>query len=371
MRYDERFKTYLFVGMGLIGGSIARAIRHMQPDAVIIGYARNKDKLMKAVHDKVVDRLCDDFKTEAGTADLIFLCAPTSANMRNLEQLAPYISDKTLITDVGSVKGDIQRCAHELGIEEHFLGGHPMTGKEKSGYESADPSILENAYYILTPSDKTAKEDIEALTDLVRGIKSIPLIADPAYHDHAVAAISHVPHLIAATLVNTVKNADNEEGFMKTIAAGGFKDITRIASSDPDMWESICRSNTEEIRSILKMYIDGLKGVDGILESGDFEGINRMFSESGEYRSGMADRRGTRMYKEYKLYIDIPDEAGQIAKVAGILAAEKVNIKNIGITHNREMAEGALYIAFDHEADMQRSIPLLCENGYNIVSQSS
>ena len=371
MKYYDRFKTYLFVGMGLIGGSIATAIRRMQPDAVIIAYARNKDRLKKALDDKVVDRLCDDPADHAGEADLIFLCAPTLANMHNLERLAPHISDHTLITDVGSVKGDIQKCAESLNIESRFLGGHPMTGKEKSGYESADPAILENAYYIITPSAKTAGEDLEAFTDLVRGIKSIPLVADPGYHDHAVAAISHVPHLIAATLVNTVKDADNEEGFMKTIAAGGFKDITRIASSDPDMWESICRSNTEEIRSILNMYINGLKDVDRILESGDFAGINRMFSESGEYRSGMADRRGTKMYKEYKLYIDIPDEAGQIAKVAGILAAENVNIKNIGITHNREMAEGALYIAFDHEADMLRSLPLLKEKGYNIVSQSA
>ncbi len=367
MRYDERFKTYLFVGMGLIGGSIACAIRRMQPDAVIIGYARNKDKLKKAVDDKVVDRLCDDFVSEAGTADLIFLCAPTSANMRNLELLAPHVSGNTLISDVGSVKGDIQQCAKELGIEEHFLGGHPMTGKEKSGYESADPAILENAYYIITASEKSKKEDVEAFTDLVKGIRSIPLVADPAYHDHAVAAISHVPHLIAATLVNTVKKADNEEGFMKTIAAGGFKDITRIASSDPDMWESICRSNTEEIRSILAMYMEGLKAVDSILEKGEFKEINSLFSESGEYRNGMADRRGTRMFREYKLYIDIPDEAGQIAKVAGILAAEKVNIKNIGITHNREMAEGALYIAFDREEDMIRSIPLLTESGYKII----
>ncbi|MCR4585949.1 MAG: prephenate dehydrogenase [Lachnospiraceae bacterium] len=370
MKAEERFKTYLFVGMGLIGGSIARAIRRVQPKAVITGYARNRDKLKKALDDKVVDRLCDDFKTEAAKADLIFLCAPTLANMKNLEELAPYISENTLVSDVGSVKGDIQSCAEKLGIEAHFLGGHPMTGKEKSGYESADPAILENAYYIITPSEKTAKEDLEAFTDLVKKIRSIPLITDPAYHDHAVAAISHVPHLIASTLVNTVKNADNEAGFMKTIAAGGFKDITRIASSDPDMWESICRSNTEEIRKILKLYISGLEEVDGILKRGDFSGINRMFAESGEYRSGMADRRGTRMYKEYKLYIDIPDETGQIAKVAGILAEEGVNIKNIGITHNREMAEGALYIAFDREEDMLRSLPLLTENGYNIVSKT-
>ncbi len=367
MRFQERFKTYLFVGMGLIGGSIARAIRLIQPDAVIVGYARNKEKLKKAVDDKVVDRLCDDFTKEAGSSDLIFLCAPTLANMKNLETLAPYLTGDTLVTDVGSVKGDIQSCAERLGISAHFLGGHPMTGKEKSGYISADPGILENAYYMITPTPDNKKEDVEAFTDLVRGIKSLPLHADPEHHDHAVAAISHVPHLIAASLVNTVRDADDEEGFMKTIAAGGFKDITRIASSDPDMWESICRSNTAEIRNILKRYMNSLEKVDDILKKGEFEEINRLFSESGEYRSGMADRRGTRMYKEYKLYIDIPDEAGQIAKVAGILASENVNIKNIGITHNREMAEGALYIAFDHEADMQRSIPLLDGKGYKII----
>ncbi len=367
MDFRERFKNYLFIGMGLIGGSIAVALRNAQPDAVIRAYVRNADRLKKAVDDGVLNEICADPVSSAASADLIFLCAPTGANIENLKKLKGHIGEHTLITDVGSVKGDIQKTAEELGIADRFLGAHPMTGKEKTGYVSADPGILENAYYIVTPSDKTDKEDLEAMVSLIKAVRSLPLITDPAYHDHATAAISHVPHLIAASLVNMVKDEDNEEGFMKTIAAGGFKDITRIASSDPDMWESICKSNSVNIREILNVYIRELQSVDGILERGEFGEINRLFAESGEYRSGMAERRGTRMFKEYKLYVDIPDETGQIAKIATILAEKNVNIKNIGITHNREMAEGALYISFDSEEDRDISIPLLESKGLKII----
>ena len=361
------FKTYLFLGFGLIGGSIARAIRSTQPDARISAWTRHRESIEPALNDGTLSSIAESLISDVDKADVIFLCAPTGSNILNLKTIAPLVKNTTLITDVGSVKGDIQAAADELGISDHFLGGHPMTGRETTGYASSDAQILENAYYLLTPSKETLQEYTDAMTGLVKRIKSIPLLASPDEHDYATAAISHVPHLIAAALVNTVKNADNEDFFMKTIAAGGFKDITRIASSDPAMWESICRSNTGNIRTMLKRYTDELNRIDSILEKGEFDQINTLFKESGEYRGGMSERRTSAIPRRNILFVDIPDEAGEIAMVATLLASNAISIKNIGIIHNREMAEGALGIAFYDDESMKAAIPVLQKHNYKVI----
>ncbi len=363
----KTFKNYLFLGFGLIGGSIARAIRSCQPDAYICAWARHRENIEPAINDGTLNKIADSLTSDIEDADVIFLCAPTRSNIDNLQTIAPLTRKDTLITDVGSVKGDIQAAADELGISGHFLGGHPMTGRETTGYASSDAMILENAYYILTPSDKTAPEYTESMTELVKAIRSIPIISKPHEHDYATAAISHVPHLIAAALVTTVRDADNEDNFMKTIAAGGFKDLTRIASSDPAMWESICRSNTANIRTMLKRYRDELSRIDKLLEDKDFESINTLFKESGAYRGGMSERRTSAIPRSYMLYVDIPDEAGEIAMVATLLAASAISIKNIGIIHNREQAEGALCIVFHDEATMKAAIPVLQRHNYKVI----
>jgi len=279
------FSNYLFLGLGLIGGSIARSIREFQPSAKITAYVRHPEKLKSALDSGVLDALSDSVTSGVAEADVIFLCAPTTTNAENLRTITPYLKADTLVTDVGSVKQDIRKAADELGISQQFLGGHPMAGKEQSGYDSADPEILKNACYILTPSSATAQELTDRFSALAAAMGCRVLITDPAYHDKAVAAISHLPHLIAASLVNLAKDTDNEEGFLRTIAAGGFKDITRIASSDPDVWSAICKSNADNIRALLSDYIRSLQAIDKALENGDFDRIRTLFEDSGAYRS--------------------------------------------------------------------------------------
>ena len=361
-----------FLALGLIGGSIAKAIRKARPDAVINAYARHPEKLNAAVMDGTVNRVTAVLDDIDPDTDIIFLCAPTGANISNLKELA---ADKKLadvlgniiITDVGSVKGDIQNCAESLGITANFLGGHPMTGREKSGYENSDASLLENTYYLLAPSADTKSDYTEALTALVKELHSIPLVTSPSEHDRATAAISHVPHLIAAALVKSVKDHDNREELMRTIAAGGFRDITRIASSDPSMWENICRSNTEEIRAFLRSYINELEKIDDYLEKKEFSNISGLFKESGAYRSSMPVRGRGSMQGIWRIFVDIPDESGAIAGIAALLALKKISIKNTGITHNREQAEGALYIEFYDERSLNDSLPLIKAAGYNVI----
>lgn len=361
--------TVGFVGFGLIGGSIARGIKTISPNSTILGYQYNPNKpnenLIAAKEDGVIDRIETTLKPYS-VCDIIFLCAPVLTNITYLKELKPFIKPSCILTDVGSVKGNIHAAVSELGLEEYFAGGHPMTGSEKTGYKNSSAALMENAYYILTPTEKTPSEKIEFLKSLLAEIGSIPVILNPKEHDDITAAISHVPHIIAAELVNLVQENDDASENMKSLAAGGFRDITRIASSSPVMWQNICLTNTDSIIKFLTLYKKRLENFISLLQSANEKAIINMFSSSKEYRDSMPIKSTSAIAKVYETYIDISDETGAIATVAAALAEHAISIKNIGILHNREFQEGALRIEFYDEESVNEANQLLEELHYII-----
>ena len=247
-----------FIGLGLIGGSIAKAIRQCLPHSKIYAYDINQNALSLALEEGVCDCVFDSICDAFSECDYIFLCAPVVHNDTNLLTIKPLLKPGAILSDVGSVKTDIHKHIEALDLDASFIGGHPMTGSERFGYSNAKSSLVVNAYYILTPGSQVPKERISAFQSLIRSIGAIPLLLDYETHDYVTAGVSHLPHVIAASLVNLVRESDNADGIMKLIAAGGFKDITRIASSSPEMWQHICLTNTEKIISLLDRYIQSL-----------------------------------------------------------------------------------------------------------------
>ena len=268
---------YGFIGLGLIGGSIARGLKRADPDVTIMAYMRTRAKLEQAKKDGTIDLILDGIDGALSLCDVIFLCTPVEYNASYLQKLQPVLKEGALITDVGSTKTGIHETVSQLNMEAIFVGGHPMAGSEKTGYENSTDHLLENAYYVITPTKKTTQEQIERMKGIAAAIGAIPMVLDYREHDYAVAAISHLPHLIASSLVNLVRDNDSPEGIMKQMAAGGFKDITRIASSSPVMWEQICMTNTDNIKLLLKKYIDALNTIYDELESKDSGSIYRLF----------------------------------------------------------------------------------------------
>ena len=238
-------------------------------------------------------------------------------------------------------------------MEEHFIGGHPMAGSEKSGYANSKAMLIENAYYIITPTSKVSKDRVEEYTAFITSLKALPIVLNYKEHDHITGTISHLPHIIASTLVNYVRDTDSKDGVMKQLAAGGFKDITRIASSSPTMWQHICLKNRENISQILGDYIEALSHAKAAIDQADEQTIYNMFDASRNYRNSIPDTSAGAISKTFALYCDIIDEAGGIATIATILASNNISIKNIGIIHNREFEEGVLRIEF-YEADSSR-----------------
>lgn len=362
-------ETIAFIGLGLIGGSIAKGLRRVRPACRIYAYSHQRKPLEKAQKEGVVDLILDDIDDRLKECDYIFLCTPVSFNAHYLSRVKPFLKDGAIVTDVGSTKASIHQEAKALDLEEYFIGGHPMTGSERTGYESSNSQILENAYYAITPAKKASEENIKKLANLAASIGALPIRLDYKEHDYVVAAISHLPHLIAAGLVNLVRDSDSEQGTMKQIAAGGFKDITRIASSSPIMWEQICLTNGENIALILRDYIHSLNTILEDIENQDKDALFHLFDSSKEYRDSITDRSLGPIKKEHSIYLDIEDESGAISTIAVILAAKGISIKNIGIIHNREFEEGVLKIIFYEEPACEQAWNLLTHHNYTLYKR--
>ena len=358
-----------FIGLGLIGGSIAKALRAEEDNLYITAYDINKNSLTAAFNEGVVDSIADVIDDKFGSCDFIFLCAPVQKNDSNLEAVKAVISPDCILTDVGSVKTDIHKHIAAAGLNRQFIGGHPMAGSERFGYANSKASLLENAYYILTPTEETLPEKLEDYRKLVQSMGAIPLTLNYRQHDYVTAAISHLPHVIASSLVNLVRDADSEDGIMKMIAAGGFKDITRIASSSAGMWQQICLTNTENISSLLDAYIHALQAVKQEIDSRNETSLYDFFDHARAYRDSFVNTSSGPIKRCYEFTVDIADQTGALASIATILAVNGVSIKNIGITHNREQQAGALRLEFDNEKAMEKAKSLLTARSYTIYEK--
>ena len=362
-------KTIGFIGLGLIGGSIAKAIRKYHEDYRLLAYDQDRETLAAAVSSNMIDAVCEEHDERFRSCDYIFLCAPVEFNVKYLEYFKENIGPDTILTDVGSVKGIIHKEVERLGMESRFIGGHPMAGSEKTGFEASSDRLIENAYYIITPGGEVALERLTDFTEMISSLGAIPMVLTSEEHDFITAGVSHLPHIIASALVNLVNMLDSEQEYMKTIAAGGFRDITRIASSSPVMWEQICLENQKNISTVLDEFIRMLIQIRCSIDNKEADNIFDMFASSKDYRDSIDIVDNSLIPRSYVLYIDVADEAGAIATIATILATEKVSIKNIGIIHNREFEDGVLKIEFYTDAALEQAKVLLTKRNYKICER--
>ena len=278
-----------FIGFGLIGGSIAKSLKKVHPEYRIIVTSRSKAPLYEAQKQGVVDIVATEVDNSFKNCDYIFLCTPVITITYYLQALKNVIKPECIITDVGSVKGYIHQAVHDAGLDSQFIGGHPMAGSERSGFNNSSDSLLKGAIYILTPTNESPADKLNWLKQTVKELDAIPVVMDCEQHDYAVAGISHVPHLISAALAILAKNNDDYENHMHTLAAGGFKDTTRIAASSPEMWEQICVTNRDAISTLLGKYIEELNIIKSHIDNDSDEEcsdyIKNLFNTAGEYRN--------------------------------------------------------------------------------------
>ncbi|SDB09012.1 prephenate dehydrogenase [Eubacterium oxidoreducens] len=356
-------QTVGIIGLGLIGGSMAKTIKKHMPNIQILAYDKNQDALIQASSEKVIDGFSHLSVSVLEPADLIILCAEVKENIQLLNELKPYLSKETIISDVGSVKEEVVTIMKQEGLSTNFIGGHPMAGSEKSGYENATDFMFENVYYILTPTEDTPEHLTNSFSEFLLNLKILPKVMTPQMHDYATAAVSHFPHILASSLVNVVSSLDDEEETFKQIAAGGFKDITRIASSSPEMWRQICLSNKSAICDIISAFKKQLDKMEQFVCSANSDQIYHFFEDAKNYRDSLQIKSKNTLEGAYEFYCDLVDKPGGIATITTILACNQLSIKNIGIIHNREYEQGVLRLSFYDNRSYNEAIEVL--QGYN------
>ncbi len=364
-----RLERIGFIGLGLIGGSIAKTIRRLHPAISLVAYDPNRDVLSQAMEDGVLDEAFGVPDDRFRACNYIFLCAPVHKNTDFLHMLSDFAGKSCIVTDVGSVKTGIQEEIASMPLARYFIGGHPMAGSEMTGYGHSSAYLLENAYYILTPNEKTDAAALADLRQFIQSLGAIPLILGYQEHDYVTAAVSHLPHVLASCLVNLVKRLDGEDETMKRIAAGGFKDITRIASSSPSMWQQICLANQTQLLKLLDEFLDSMRQARDRIAASDGDYLREFFLSAKDYRDSISLTGSGPLPKIYDVFCDMKDEAGEIAALATILALNNISIKNIGIIHNREFQEGALHIEFYEEEALNHALKLLKNHHYTVYER--
>ncbi|SHE42930.1 prephenate dehydrogenase [Seinonella peptonophila] len=360
------------LGVGLIGGSIALGLKE-RTDHYVIGYDIAIENLDHAKRIGAIDQIARSLEEAVEQATIIVIALPVSLICETIEKLAQLsLASHTIVTDVGSTKQQIMQYGQQLidqGVS--FIGGHPMAGSHRSGMQAADSLLFENAYYILTPPTQIPLADVQRLSHLLEKATHAQLvIMDALFHDRIVGAVSHLPHIIAAGLVVQVGQYNDQNEWFHRLAAGGFRDLTRIGASHPQMWRDILMSNRNEVVQLLYDWEEQMRSFRHALENQDANWIEETFATSKKLRETLPDRNTHLIPQIFECYVDVPDHPGAIGQVALLLGEHGINLSNLAVMENREEALGVLRLSFKEEEHLRQAIRCLSDAGYPVYDEA-
>jgi len=279
----QLFKHIAIAGLGLIGGSLARDIRQRGLAGRITGYGRNSERMQQARSLGLVDDCFVGFEKGLDDADLVIVGTPVSTIAPTIKAMAPYLAPGTLVTDVGSVKAAVVAAA-VMPSGVFFIGGHPIAGTENSGFESSVTGLFENRICVLTPTVSSPQESIVKLEAFWKQVGSRVIRMDVQTHDRIFAGISHLPHMVAFSLVNALVDMQGFDRQILQYSAGGFRDFTRIAASDPVMWRDIALMNRDNIVHAIEVFERSLERLKHAINTGDEKMMENFFQKSRDTR---------------------------------------------------------------------------------------
>ncbi|MBI5464623.1 MAG: prephenate dehydrogenase [Ignavibacteriales bacterium] len=359
------FKSISIVGVGLIGGSFGLAIKKRFRHSRVIGFDK-PSVLRRALQRKAIDAAASTL-AEAAASDMVLLAMPINEIVRQLPWLAPHVSPDTIVTDVGSVKSEIVATAARIFPHGNFIGGHPMAGVELTGIDAAHPLLFENAVYVLTPVSTTHRDKLQRLADFLHALGARVMVLDAKVHDRVASAVSHLPQLTAVALMNVVGKKHEEAAKHLNLAAGGFRDLTRIASSKFDIWKDILQSNAVEIDAALKMFIEELESYRKSIKSQPDQ-LESEFTSSRALRIRIPKTMKGFLYPLSDIFVFVKDKPGQLAKITSLLGESELNIKDIEVVKVREGTGGTFRLSFANDAEKDFAKRILEKSGFEVAS---
>lgn len=327
------------LGTGLIGGSIGLGLRRALPDVEVIGYDRDPDSSLVALERAAISRRVEDPVAAAQGADLVVVAVPLGQFQPLLDALAGSLPEGATVTDVGSAKVDVVSAGQDA-FGPAFVGGHPMAGSERRGIEAADADLFQDAAWILTPTPLTSSAAYATASLLATTLGARVVGVDPAEHDSLVARLSHVPQITASALVDMAVRAGDREALLG-LAGGGFRDVTRIAASDPDMWISILRTNRAAVLSSLERFTSSLSDAAALIEGRRWDDLKEWLEGSRTARLELFSKPDIGG-EPVALSLMVPDRPGVLAEVTTEAGKIGANIEDLRIVHSTEGGRGRL-----------------------------
>ncbi len=354
------------IGLGVIGGSLGLAIKQTDPSITVTGFD-NVEHIDAALHRDAIDFGSISLPSLLHDADIIFLCTPVHTIIELLPTIAGYCKRSAIITDVGSTKLEITNAAKKVFKKNGlFIGGHPMAGSEGKGIEFADPLLFQNATYVLC-ADNSQKRKIIKLTSLLQSIGTRVLFLSAKDHDTIAASISHLPQLIAVALMNMVEKKNKKHPGYLQLAAGGFRDITRIASSPYGMWNDILTSNSVEIRNAVKEFSMLLLQFEKDLQSSSRRtSFAQRFRTAKIVRDAIPKNSKGFLQPVHDIFVSVDDKPGVLSLMTTALYKANINIKDMELLKIREGRGGTFRLSFDSKQDAERAKSILKKR--NIVT---
>lgn len=350
------------VGLGLIGGSLAKALKLRAGVERIIGIDPDSDQLKPAISTGIINEGYKKPGEYLKDCSMVIVCAPVPKCAQLVIDISEYINGYCVVTDAASTKADIVKTIKTSGKNIRFIGGHPMAGSERSGFAYSREDMFENAYYLII-DDKDDPDAVEKVRNLAESIGSIPIITDHDTHDDAVAVISHIPHVTAAALVNLLDESRGTE-LARQIAAGGFRDVTRIASSQPALWRDITLNNKAAVTDGLGKLISILTAARDNISNDRGIQTEEFFKRAKDTRDLISGEREGLLPRKFQIVIQVADRPGVIARISALLGENQLNIRNINVTHSREEVGGVLVVELYSLEARNSALEILKADGF-------
>jgi len=350
------------IGLGVIGGSLGLAIKQNIPRVIVTGFDK-KNKMTSALQRDAIDFGAESLFASIHDADIIFLCTPVNTILATLPDIAVHCKSDAIVTDVGSTKFEIVRAAKKIFRSNGtFIGGHPMAGSEGKGIEYSDAMLFQNATYVLC-ADAKLQRKILPLSSLLHTIGARVLFLSASDHDKIAATISHLPQLVAVAMMNMAGKKNNAHPGYLQLAAGGFRDITRIASSPYEMWRDILSSNAHEIRKIMHEFSILLAQFEKDLSlPSQRKKFAQRFTKAKTFRDAIPEKSKGFLHPLFEVYISVDDRPGVLSSLTTALYKANINIKDIELLKIRDGRGGTFRLSFNTKRDAELAKRVLSKN---------
>lgn len=352
------------IGLGLIGGSISLALKNKYKDQVhIYGYDVSAETASKALNSGAVDEVLVSPVEVASKADITVIATPLDSFEEVIKQISSADLSGKVVTDVCSLKSWVVEVAEStLENPENFVGGHPMAGSEKGGFDAAHHEIFTGRPYIITPTERTSERAIGEVHWLIRSIGARPVTLSPEEHDLAVAFNSHLTHVVSWAIVS-LSLKDKIADIAARFGGPSYREMTRVSMSSPALWAQILSQNSHRVSKAIEMLISELKSFKEIVESGSRELIEEKIKPIRQKRFEIY-RAAEEKAEIYRLEVVLPNKPGQLAKVTSLLGKQGINIENIEMVHGE--GQGLLFIDLSGQENAVQALNVLKENGFEV-----